>query len=257
MKKKVIIAVTTAALIASGLQAKSRDAGPPDKRQIAPGKFDSIAVGGPFFVRVRTGKSPSVSLSGPRTMLDDTELLIRDGQLIIRWQEGASWSRNGDHGVDIDITVPVLRGAMMAGAGSIEIDRVKADTFAAMLLSAGGITVQSLDVNQFKAQLAGSGGLALGRIDAKSVEVELAGSGGMRANGRAGTATLRLASSGSFNNPSFAVGDASIVSAGSGVLRAMITNKADIKSIGSGDVELTGGAKCTVSEQGSGKVRCS
>ncbi len=256
MPKKAILAAAAGALLAGSAQTKSRDPGPPDARMASPGEFDRIAIAGPFVVTVRTGHEIAISMSGPRTMLDDTELLVRDGQLIVRWQEGASWSRNGNHGVDIDIQVPALREAMMAGAGSIAIDRVQADDFTVKLLSAGGISVQALDVDQFKAQLAGAGSLDVGRIDAKAIEIDVAGSGEVRANGRAGTATLRLVGSGSFNNPDFAAGDASIISSGSGAVRATVTNGADIKIAGSGDVELTGGAKCSVSKQGSGNVHC-
>jgi hypothetical protein len=36
-----------------------------------------------------------------------------------------------------------------------------------------------------------------------------------------------------------------------------VPDKADIKAMGSRGVAVTGGAKCTVSAAGSGKVRCS
>jgi len=237
MRKRHVAAITLAAVVAGGAQAKSRDPGPPDQRQVAPGKFYRIAVAGPFLVRVRTGKTTSVSLAGPRTMLDDTELLVRDGQLIIRWQEGASWSRNGDEGVDIDITLPTLRGVMNLGAGSIDIDRVRTDHFEAKLLSAGRVSVDSMD--------------------AKVADVDLAGSGEMRAAGQVGSANVRLASSGSFDSPKLTIRDANIMSAGSGTFRAAVTNTADIQSLASGDIVLTGGAKCNVSKAGSGGVRCS
>ena len=254
--EKSILAMTAAALVAGGLQAKGRDPGPPDQRQVKPGDFDRIAIAGPFRVIVRTGKEARISLSGPRTMLDDTELFVRDGQLIVRWQEGASWSRNGDHGVDLDIEVPALREAMMAGAGSIEIDRIDSDNFAAMLIESGVVTIGAAEVKQFNAQLAGSGGLSVGWIDAESVDVSLVGSGGMRAQGKARAMALNVTGSASFNNPDFTAREARIMQGGSGTVRATVTNIADIKVVGSGDIELSGGAKCNVSKAGSGDVRC-
>jgi hypothetical protein len=237
MSKKRIAAITAAAIVAGGAQAKSRDPGPPDQRQVAPGQFDRIAVAGPFVVRVRTGEATSVSLSGPRTMLDDTDLFVRDGQLIIRWQEGAGWSRNGDRGVDIDITLPTLRGVMNAGAGLIDIDHVRAERFEATLVSAGRVSIESMDVHQLKAQLAGSGTL--------------------RAAGKAGTTNLTLASSGSFDSPDLVTRDADITSAGSGTIRTAVNHSANVKAFGSGGIELTGGAKCSVDGPASGHVRCS
>jgi len=254
--RKHILAVTAAALMAGGLQARSRDPGPPDNRQVDIGAFDRIAVAGPFVVKVRTGKAAKISLAGPRTMLDDTELSIRDGQLIVGWQEGASWSRNGEHGVDIDITVPALREAMMAGAGSLTIDRISGDSFAAQLVSSGNVTIEDLTAKTVRAQLAGSGSLAIGRIDAQTVEVDSAGSGGMTATGRTGKATLRLAGAGSFDNPAFIADHATIISGGSARIRAEVRTSADIQAAGSGVIQLTGGAKCTVSKLGSGEVDC-
>jgi putative autotransporter adhesin-like protein len=258
MESRINAIVAAAALLSSSAaQGMSRDPGPPDQRRSAPGEFDRIAIAGPFVVKIRTGKATSVSLSGPRTMLDDIELVVHDGQLVVGWQEGASWSRNGDQGVNIDITMPVLRGVTNVGAGSIAVDRIKADHFLATLLSAGGVTIGSMDVGYLKAELAGAGTLELEEMEAKDLDVDLVGSGGMRAAGRADTANLRLASSGSFDNPNFAIRNASISSGGSGSVVTTVTSKADIKTAGSGMIVVTGGAKCSISRAGSGDVRCS
>ena len=254
---RTTLTLTAAALMASGLQGKSRDPGPADKRETAVDTFDRITVAGPFMVRIRTGNEPGISLAGPRTMLDDTELFVRDGQLIIRWQEGASWSRNGNHGVDIDIKVPTLREATMAGAGSIDIDQVRADDFVAIIIGAGEVSVEGAKAARFRAQMAGAGSLTVGRIDAKTVEVDLAGSGNLRATGNAERAALKVMGSGSFDSPDFTASNATIVAAGSGAIRAAVSNTADIESIGSGPISLTGGAKCSVSKMGSGNVHCS
>jgi hypothetical protein len=237
MNRKAIAAAALTALVTANAQAMSRDPGPPDHRQVTPGEFDRLTVAGPFVVRVRTGEKISVSLSGPRTMLDDTELLVRDGQLIVRWQEGASWSRNGNMGVDVDISLPVIRGVTNFGAGSIDIEGVRADRFVATLASAGSVTIHSMDVGQLQAELAGAGSL--------------------RAAGQVGKASVMLASSGSFDSPNFTARNADLTSAGSGLIRATVTDTANIRSFGSGGIELTGGAKCTVNSGGSGHVHCS
>lgn len=235
--RKAIAAGAVAALVSASAFAMSRDPGPPDHRQVTPGKFDHLTVAGPFVVRVRTGEKTSVSLSGPRTMLDDTELLVRDGQLIIRWQEGASWSRNGNEGVDVDISLPVMRGVTNLGAGSIDIDGVRADHFIATLASAGSVTIHSMNVGQLNAKLAGAGSL--------------------RTAGQVESATVMLASSGSYDGADLTVENADITSTGSGTVRATVTQTATIRSFGSGGIELTGGAKCTVSSGGPGHVHCS
>ena len=257
MKKKAVVAAGVTALLAGSAQGRGRDPGPPDHREVRVADFDRIAVAGPFVVRVHEGTATKVSLSGPRTMLDDTELLVRDRQLVIHWQEGAGWSRNGNEGVDVDISVPVLRGVTNVGAGSIDIDQVKADRFVAVLSSAGSVSIGSIDTSELKAAVAGAGSLSLGHVQAKALDADLAGAGQLRAAGKADTANVRLAGSGSFDNPEFTARNATIMSGGSGTIRANVTNEADIKALGSGIVVVTGGAKCTVNSTGSGGVRCS
>lgn len=249
---KFILPITVAVLMAGGLQAKSRDPGPTGNRQAAVDSFDRIAIAGPFLVRVSTGNAPSIHMTGPRTMLDDTELFVRDGQLIIRWQEGASWSRNGDHGVDIDISIPSLREATIYEAGSIDIDRVSGESFGAMLASSGTIAVRKVDVKRFEAKLAGSGSLNVDLLEADAADVLVAGSGAMRATGRARTATLKLFGSSAFSNPDFSIREATIFQSGPGVVRLNVTDTADVKTSGPGVVVLTGGGKYTVSKLGPG-----
>jgi len=242
--------------MAAGVHGKGRDPGPPEARTAVAGQFDRIMVNGPFQVKVSTGKSASISLRGPRTMLDDTEFTIRDGKLFINWQEGASWSRNGDHGVDIDITLPALKEATIGESGLIEIDRVAGDSFTAMLFSSGEITIHAVEVKAFDALVAAAGELSIDQLNADSVDVKLGGSGGMRVAGRAEVAKLAVFGAGSFDNPSFIAKDASIITAGSGGVRATVDHHATIKSMGSGEVHLSGGATCTVSNNGSGSVNC-
>lgn len=256
-RKFFLLAAATAILMPGAGQArKSRDPGPNDARSIPLERFDRIAVGGPFVVKVHTGKEAKVSLSGPRTMLDDTEMFVRDGQLIIGWQEGSGWSRKGNHGVDIDIALPSLREVTIAGAGEITIDRVHGETFSAKLLSSGTVNVDELQVIGSHVLLAGSGSLAINRLAAKNFAALVAGSGAIRVAGRTDTIDLQSAGSGAFDSPRLVASDATITQAGSGAIRATVTNTATIKAMGSGDISLTGGATCTVAKHGSGNVTC-
>lgn len=237
-------------------EPRGRDPGLSDARVAATAAFDQIAVHGPFQVTVTTGQKPEVALRGPATMLDDTDLAVRDGKLMIGWQEGACWSRNGDQGVAIEISLPTLTEATIGDSGSIAIDRIEGERFTAMLFSSGEIAIRDLEVKTLDALQGGSGGLSIERLDAEAVEIKLSGSGGMRVKGRATTATIMVAGAGAFDSPDFVAADASIIVAGSGGLRATVTDRADIRSMGSGEISLTGGARCMVSNGGAGRVIC-
>jgi hypothetical protein len=114
-----------------------------------------------------------------------------------------------------------------------------------------------VEVGELKAALVGAGSLSLGHIQTNALEADLAGAGQLRAAGKADTANLRLAGSGSFDNPDFTARNANIMSGGAGTVRANVTNEAEVKALGTGTVVVTGGAKCTVNATGPGGVRCS
>ncbi len=244
MKRTIsIIALGAAALVASGCnftnRAEARDAGPVVDRNFQVGAFDRIAVSGPYDVTVKTGGAPGVSARGGQAVLDETEVVVEDGQLHIRPKSKSRtrWNWGKDSQVKMTVNASAIRAAMIAGSGGLDIDRASGD--------------------DFKASVAGSGDLAIGSIEARNAAFEIAGSGGVRAGGKANKIDVSIAGSGDVDLSGLTATDASVSIAGSGNVRTRATGTADISMMGSGDVEVTGGAKCSISKQGSGDVRCS
>jgi len=238
-----ILAAGALVMLASGCnfgnQGEARDAGPVVDRKFAVGAFDRISVSGPYDVTVKTGDGAAVSARGGQAILDETEVVVENGELHIRPRQrnGMSWNRGSDGQVKMTVTASAIRGAAVAGSGGLDIDRV-----------AGG---------DFMASVAGSGDLAVGSIEANSAEFEIAGSGGVRAGGKVAKVAVSIAGSGDVDLSGLTATDASVSIAGSGNVRTRATGTAAISMLGSGDVVVTGGAKCEVSKQGSGDVRCS
>jgi hypothetical protein len=235
-----IIAVGTSTAACSATHAENKDPGPTVERSFAVGSFDRIELAGAYDATVRTGSAPSVHARGGQNQLDQLIVEVKDGELQIHPKEkhGFHWSWGKSEKVALTITVPQLRGATLAGAGGIDVDKVQGDRFDGQVAGSGNMRLGAVNVSALKLGIAGSGGVSAGSGQAREAEYEIAGSGGVHAQSVAAE-TLKVSI------------------AGSGDVKAHATRAADVDIMGSGDVEVTGGAKCSVTKAGSGNVRCS
>lgn len=238
MRRLPLIAASVLALAACQGSAigEMRDAGAETSRSYQLAAFDKIEVAGPYEVKLTTGGKPGASATGGERLLDETEVTVKDGTLVIRPRKkgGVHWGWSQGKAV-FTVTTAMLHGAAIAGSGGIEVDKVDGD---------------------FHGEVAGSGGIRVAAVNGGAVTMEIAGSGGIEAAGKAESVKIDIAGSGDVKAAGLAARTADIGIAGSGNVAANASDSADISIMGSGDVELTGGAKCKVSKAGSGNVRC-
>ncbi len=239
MRLSVLAEVAAATMVAGCGSAHSEDGGPTVQRNYEVGNFDRIELAGAYDVTVKTGSAPSVHASGNEKAMERLVVEVKNGILTIypKKRNGFSWSSGGGH-VALQVTVPSLRGAELAGSGDLRIDSVAGDQFAGGIAGSGNLTVDRLQVGELKIDIAGSGSAKASNGRVKKAEYDIAGSGGIDAAG-------------------VAAETASVSIAGSGAVMANASNSANVSIMGSGNVEVKGGAKCTVSKAGSGDVRCS
>jgi hypothetical protein len=235
-----IIAAATSTVACSQTRAENREPGPTTERSFAVGAFDRVELAGAYDAIVRTGSAPSVRARGGQNQLDELVVEVKDGELRIHPKEkrGFHWGWSKSQKLALTITVPQLRGATLAGAGGIDVDKVQGDRFDGQVAGSGDLRIGSVNVGALKLGIAGSGGVTAGVGKARNAEYEIAGSGGVDAQSIA-TESLKVSI------------------AGSGDVKAHATRDADVDIMGSGSVQVTGGAKCSVSKAGSGNVRCS
>ena len=208
---------------------------------ISSGNFQKIELAGDYDVQVRTGSPVSVTAQGPENVLNRLRIEVDGDKLLIGPKEDHGWfhfSHLGGQSVRVQVTVPTLSEATLAGSGTIDVDKVQGDEFAGTI--------------------AGSGDLRVANVAVRSLKVEIAGSGSATAaNGNAESANYDVAGSGSLDAAAVRTRNLKVSIAGSGGVRANASQSADVDIMGSGDVDIAGGAKCTVSKSGSGSVRCS
>lgn len=238
--RRLLIASTAALALAGchfGGRAETRDAGPETSRTYQVGQFDRIEVMGPYEVAVTTGGATQVAANGGANLLDETDVVVEDGALVIKPKKRKGMRFNWRDGkARFAINVEALRGAAIAGSGDVSVDKVAGD---------------------FDGEVAGSGSIGIGAMSGGRTTVEIAGSGEFTGSGEVDALDVEIAGSGDVNLAGLTAKTADISIAGSGNVRANASDTAQVKIMGSGDVELGGGAKCTVKKAGSGNVRCS
>ena len=233
-----LVAATVA--LAACNHAQGENAGPNMSRNFTVGSFTSVEVAGPYEVQVRTGGNPAVSANGPQKMIEHMVVEVQGNKLLIHPEQQRGmfhfgWHFNGK--VHVDVTVPQLEAATIAGSGDIHVNQVKGSTFEGAVAGSGSLGLDAVEVQTLKLSIAGSGDVKAASGRAQNVKYEIGGSGDIDAKGvEAQTADVSIA--------------------GSGSVAAHATGTADISIMGSGDVDVSGGAKCSIDKQGSGSVHC-
>lgn len=240
--RKAMIATAVGAAMATAACSTSRgeDAGPAVSRNFQVDTFEKIEVAGPYDLEVRAGPQTKVSASGPEAMLEGMEVEVRGGVLHIKPSRNGSWFGFGERHagkVTINVTVPTLSGASLAGSGDMRIDRVQGPAFSGEIAGSGALAIAQVEVGELEIAIAGAGDVKAGAGNARVIRYDIAGSGDIDSRNVKGE---QLA----------------VSIAGSGNVVAQATGTAKVDIMGSGDVEIAGGAKCSVSKMGSGNVRC-
>jgi len=198
--------------------------------------FDRIRVEGPYKVRLATNVAPFATASGSAAALQRLAIRV-DGRTLIIQSDLSGWGGypGKDNGaVQINVGTHDLSTAILVGAGSLAIDRVKGLEFALTVQGAGIAGIDQADVDQLKVAVSGTGGVRLGG-KARQLNAIVRGMANLQA-------------------ADLSVKDATIAVEGAGTVAATISNTATVTSSGSGSVALGGNPACTVKVTGAASV---
>ena len=200
--------------------------------------FEAIDVSADVTVEVVTRAPVSAMATGPQAALDRLSIEARDGKLVISERQFAGdEKRRAPRGpVTIRVYAANLRSATLAGAGSLQIDKLKGQR--AMV------------------GLRGPGRLTVGQIDTDRLQVAMIGNGTMTLAGAAKNAQMTLSGAGMVDAGGLTVDELISDSEGAGdhILRA--GRSATITARGIGKTVVLGKPVCTVRNVGSGSVTC-
>src|SRR5690606_3605801 len=245
-KREIALAVGVGALAAGGaaLILAEGDSHAPMMVAAAPQtyeleSFDEISTVGPQDVVITRGDASQVRSEGSPEALGLLEVVVDDGELIIRPKEdygfGFDWDRLSS--AKFHVTVPRLEQISVAGSGDVTVDQVESEDFAANLAGAATLSIAALAVEE--------------------AEFRIGGSGNVVAAGTAREANISIGGSGEVQAAGLTVQTADVSIAGSGDVALTVQQEAEVSIMGSGDVDISGPARCSVSRMGSGNGRCS
>lgn len=226
-------------LAAGGCSGATREKpGPTVNRTYPIGEFDRLDVAGPYAVNVVTGRAPSVRAWGRAKQLRNLTVVVEGGVLKIRERkvESINFFSPQEREVILQLTVPSIRGADIAGPASVTIDKVAGD--------------------QFKGVASGSGDLKLRQADVGLLSLEVAGSGGIVVAGKARRAEYANTGSGDIDAAGVLTTGATVSINGSGDVSAQAKGAVDVDIGGSGEATIGGSPTCIVSKAGPGNVQC-
>lgn len=200
--------------------------------------FEAIEVNADVTVEVTARAPVRAVATGSQDALDRITVEARDGKLVIGERQFAGDERRTRASAPVIIRVNAanLRSAMVAGAGSLNIDTLKGARVAI--------------------GLRGPGQLIVGHVDADRLSVAMIGNGAMRLGGQAKQAEMTLSGAGMLDAGELAVGALISDSEGAGDHRLNATKTAAITARGVGKTVVLGRPVCTVRNVGSGSVEC-
>jgi hypothetical protein len=198
--------------------------------------FTRVRVEGPFAVSLATGVAPFARASGSQRGLDRVSLKVEGRTLVIRVDRSA-WGGSPDEDagpVTIAIGTHDLEQAVLSGAGSLAIDRVRGLSFS---------------LSSF-----GSGATSIGKVDADRLRIFAQGSGSTRVAGTTKQLDAALDGPGMIDASELSAKDATLSAMGPASLRATVTSSAKLIAAGTATIALDGGAACERKVSGSAVV---
>ncbi len=200
--------------------------------------FDRVQVEGPFVVIIEPATATTVKGSGTANALDAVTVTSIGKTLTIRPSK-ISWgerSKPDNSAVLLRITVPKLRAASLSGSGSM--------------------TVRGLRNLATELYLGGSGLLNISAIDSDRLSLSQTGSGRVTLAGRTATFIARISGTSALDASALKTSDVDVNAQTSDTVQVTAQRSAKVNATGTGSVVVTGKPACTVTNLGSGTVRC-
>lgn len=207
-----------------------------ETRNFAVSGFDRVRIEGPYKVKLVTGVAPFAKASGSAAALQRLAVRV-DGRTLIIQSNQSSWGGypGKDSGpVEITVGTHELTTAILVGAGSLAIDKIKAFEFALTLQGGGLAAINQTDVDRLTVAVSGTGSAIL--------------------NGKARQLAAIVRGMASIQAPNLAVKNATIAVEGAGSVAARVSDSVKVTGSGSGTIALNGNPACTLKVNGAGSV---
>ena len=218
-----------AALLLSAAPAYAAD------RSFPASGFDKVDLAAAGQVAIHTGDRFAVEASGDPEWLDLLNIRVVQGTLVIGWTR-EHINMKGHNPIHIRISMPLISGATISGAGTIAVDHAEGPDFVGRIGGAGTIDLPALHADR--------------------VHFEMGGAGKITAAGSAGSVDAHVRGFGSLEIAALAARAGKFDMSGTGSIKARVDGPADVTMSGVGSVDVLGNAHCTIHKSGLGSVHC-
>lgn len=202
------------------------------ERNVGVGSFDRLRVEGPFEVRVVTGGSPRVRITGDAAAIERVAVRTDGRTLVVRGATGA-WGERPARPVGADAE-PLLV-------------TLSTPALAAVTSAAGGrVTAGALKGDRIDLSVSGAGAIDAAGATASDVNLFVIGAGTIRVAGRTQRARVTVNGPGGIDAAALDAAELTVRVEGTGDTRARARYVARVSSAGLGRVTVLGPAKCTV-----------
>jgi hypothetical protein len=153
--------------------------GPADEGKVrtetrAVGEFHSIDLRGTPSATLQVGPAASLSVTAAEDILAKLSTEVRNGTLVVE-PGGRGWMFNPGK-VDLHITVPLLREAIVSGAGDLQIMDARGESLRVTLQGAGSLSAGG-EIGDLTATINGAGDAKLSALHAQNARVTVNGAG--------------------------------------------------------------------------------
>jgi Putative auto-transporter adhesin, head GIN domain len=154
--------------------------GPPVTQQRGVDAFHSVDLRAVGTVDILVGPPASLSLTADAKTLEDLDVHVQAGMLII--DEHRHWSWFGRSGqLQIRLTAPALNSIALNGAGALTVNGLNGGPLALVVQGAGNIEASG-NVDILTARINGAGNMDLARVEAREATVSVNGAGSLEVN---------------------------------------------------------------------------
>jgi putative autotransporter adhesin-like protein len=198
--------------------------------------FEKVRIEGPYRITLATGVAPYARATGSAAALDRIAIEVRGNVLVVH-NNLSTWGgypAQAAGQVEISLGTHDLTAALLSGAGTLAIDRVKGLSF---------------DVSS-----QGSGAVTIGRAEVDQLNISVVGTARAVLAGTAGKVTAVVRGVSSLDASALAAKDATIGAEGAATISAKVSNAITIDGNGPVAVTLTGRPACTLRLNGSASV---
>ena len=215
------------------------------KKNVPVGYFSSVELTGMPDIRFVQGKKASVSISGPKSLVESIDVTVSGDKLVVTQKSGRNnfWY-SGDNTVTLYVSSPDLTGVSVKGSGCFYMDsNLDTDALGVSVVGSGEAIFRNVVCDKANFELRGSGDIKVESVECRSAECDLMGSGDMDIKRlKADNAGFTLKGSGDMDAALYNVASTTASVLGSGDIDLSFSNCGDARCEvrGSGDIELKG-----------------